>query len=385
MIKIKTAFESVKTSADVREASDKIVKLLQTKAILPEQLSIREIADAVLGIESVRNMMHASDGVAAMEAVAPVNSSAFTNITGNMIFEATVAAYEAAAPIAKFLVTEESSRRDGGRDIGLANIDDDVLVVEEGAEYPDMKFGEDYIDIPTSKKRGAKIGVTREAVFFDETGRILEQARGIGERMGTNKEKRILRTVLGLDNTFVRKGIARNTYVAAGDPRINLKAGTALTDWTSIDAAMAVFNEMNDDRTAAEPINVVPNMILAPQQLEWTAKRIFSATEIRQATQGGNLQTYSPNMLTQTVVLTSPWIKKLLVEAGVDPTVAGTRWYFGDFKRAFRYRTLFPLAFRAAVHDKDDFERDVVAQYRVDERGTPRIVAPWYVAQYNAA
>jgi hypothetical protein len=142
---------------------------------------------------------------------------------------------------------------------------------------------------------------------------------------------------------------------------------------------------MNDDRTSAEPINVVPNTILIPQQLEWTAKRIFSATEIRQATSSGNIQTYSPNMLTATTIITSPWIKKLLVDSGVNSTIASGRWFYGDFKRAFKYRTLFPLAFRAAMHDKDDFERDIVAQFRVDERGTPRIVAPWYVAQFDAA
>jgi hypothetical protein len=385
MIKLKTAFESVKTQADMRAACDKVVDLIKTKKISIDDLSIREIATSIIGTESVESMMKYSDGVAAMESVAPVNLSAFTNITGNLIFEGIVESFQAATPIGSLLVKEESARRDGGRDIGFANIDDDTLVVEEGEEYPDMKFGEDYIDIPTSKKRGAKIGLTREAIFFDETGKILDQARAIGERMGTNKEKRILRTVLGLDNTFSRKGVARSTYVASADPRINLQTGTPLVDWTSIDSAMNVFNNMNDDRTNPEPINVVPNTILVPQQLEMTAKRIFSATEIRHASSSGNIQTYSGNPLTATTIITSPWIKKLLMEAGASANVAGARWFYGDFKRAFRYRTLFPLAFRAAMHDKDDFERDVVAQFRVDERGTPRIVAPWYVAQYDAA
>ena len=385
MIKIKTAFESVKTQADMKAAAAKVVDLIKEKKININDLSLREVAEATLGVEAVCNMMRASDGVTAMESVAPANLSAFTNITGNMIFEGIVQSYEAASPIAASLVTPESSRRDGGRDIGYAPIDDDVLVVEEGEEYPDMKFGEDYIDIPTSKKRGAKIGITREAIFFDELGRIMEGAIAIGDRMGTNKEKRTLSMVLGLTNNFVRKGVARNTYVSAGDPRINLQAATPLVDWTSIDNALQMFNNMNDDRTNAEPIQVTPTTILVPQQLELTAKRIFAATEIRTGTNGGATQTYGPNMLKAPTVVTSPWIKKLLVDAGVNPTVAGSRWFYGDFRKAFKYRTLFPLAFRAAMHDKDEFERDVVAQFRVDERGVPRIVAPWYVGQFDAA
>lgn len=385
MIKIKTAFESVKTLADMKSAADKVVDLLKTGKIKAEELSLREVAEATLGVEAVCNMMRASDGVAAMEAVAPVNLSAFTNITGNMIFEGIVTSYNAVAPIASTLVTAEASRRDGGRDIGYASIDDNVLVVEEGEEYPDMKFGEDYVDIPTSKKRGAKIGITREAIFFDELGRIMEGAKAIGERMGTDKEKRTLRMILGITNGFVRNGVARNTYVGAADPRINLQGTTPLVDWTSIDSANQMFNNMNDDRTNPEPIDVQPNTILVPMQLQTTAKRIFTATEIRTGSNSGNTQTYGPNMFTAPTIVSSPWIKKLLLEAGISDPVASARWYYGDFKKAFKYRTLFPLAFRAAMHDKDEFERDVVAQFRVDERGTPRIVAPWYVGQFNAA
>lgn len=386
-IKLKTAFESVKTTADMRAACDKIVTLIKEKKIDINQLSLREIADSTLGVEAVRQMMQVDDSKLALESVAPVNLSAFTNITGNLVFEAAVTAYDMASPIGSELVTQETAKRDGGRDIGFANIDDTVLVVQEGEEYPDMKFGEDYVDIPTSQKRGAKIGLTREAVFFDETGRILEQARAIGERMGTNREVRTLRTVMGLDNSFKRQGVSRNTYVATGggDPRVNLQAATPLVDWTSVDAAQQLFNNMGDDRVTKEPIQVTPKIILVPQQLEMTARRLFSATEIRTGSAGGNVQTYSPNQLVRPIIVTSPWVKKILVDAGVNSTIAGGRWFYGDFKRAFKYRTLFPLGFRAAMHDKDDFERDVVAQFRVDERGVPRVVAPWYVAQFDAA
>jgi hypothetical protein len=385
-IKLITAFESVKTTADMLAAEAKVVALIKDKKILPDQISIRDVFESCFGSKAIAGLMEGTDSsrFLAREAVAPVNLSAFTNITGNLLFEAGVEAYKAAMPVGDSLVTAETSRRDGGRDIGLALIDDDAMIVEEGEEYPDARYGEDYVDIPTSKKRGLKIGLTREVIFFDETAQVLTRAREISERLGTNKEKRILRMVLGVDNNYKRNGVALNTYTGAGN-RINLKGTTALVDWTSLDAAEQMFADMKDDRVNPEPVDVQPNTILVPKELSWTARRIFTATELRTGTNGGNTQTYSPNMLTQTATVTTPWFKKILTDAGVAANVASARWYYGDFKRAFRYRTLFPFQFISASHDKDEFERDVVAQFRVSERGVPRVVAPWYVGQFNAA
>jgi hypothetical protein len=356
-----------------------------------EKLSIRDVAEATLGDDVMRKLGKTqSEGFLSVgsESVDPTNLSAFTNITGNMIFEATLDSFKAAGLVGDQLVTAESSTRDGGRDTGLAEIDDDAMVVPEAHEFPDVTFGEDYVEIPTSVKRGMKIGITRELLFFDQTGKILDMARSIGDRMGVNKEKRILDMVLGVTNGFIRKGVARNTYVAAGggEPRPNLLGGNALVDWTDIDAVMQLFDAMGDDRATPEPIMVEPKQMLVPRALEYTAKRILNATDIRVGSDTANTQTYSTNPAAGALsVISTPWFTKRLVAAGVDPTVAAGRYYVGDFKRAFKYRTLFPLQTIAAQHDKDAFERDVVAQFRTSERGVPRIVAPWYVAQFNAA
>lgn len=379
-------FESCKTDADVREAEAKVCDLIKSKKLKADELSIYDIAESTLGREGMRAMREAGSEecfVGVKEAVSPVNLSAFTNITGNLIFEGAVEAYKAPEFVGDMLVTAENARRDGGTDIGLAPIDDDVLVVKEGEEFPNMKFGEDYIGIPTSVKRGAKIGITRELVFFDETGKILDMARTIGGRLGVNKETRILRTVLGIDNSFTRKGTAINTYLSTGN-RVNLKTSFVLQDWSDIDEALQLFADMADDRTSAEPIMVTPTTLIVPAALQFTAKRILNATELRQVTNTNNT-TISGNVVPGMSVVTSPWITKVLVASGISAANANKHWYMGDFKKAFRYRTLFPFQVRAAQHDKDDFERDVVAQFRVDERGTPRIVAPWYAARFYDA
>lgn len=380
--------KSATTETEMRERVAVIVDAIKTKDLKVEELSIRDIAEATLGEAGMRAMAKQPNAAGfqmtqMQEAVAPVNLSAFSNITGQLIYQGVYDAYSAPEYIGDTLVTNENSREDNTRVPGLDPIDDDAAIVDEGGEYQDVKFGEDYIDIPQSKKRGLKIGVTREAVFFDRTGQVLEMARSVGERLGLNREKRILKTVLGIDNSYKRKGTAVDTYITTGN-RIN-DLTNALTDYTSFDTAMKAFADMRDDRKDPEPIVVNPKQLLVNDALMYTTRNILRSTEIAVAPAVSNSASKMPNpysgMLAQ---VGSPWVRKLLTGATTNSQTnsaaeAATFWYIGDFKRAFRYRTLFPLSVIAAQNDVAQFERDVVAQFRADERGVPYIWAPWYV------
>ena len=381
-----SVFEGAHTPAEVQERTDLVLEAIKSKKLPVKDVSIRDVAEATLGIDGLRRLAHASDEScfqAVKEAVAPVNLTAFTNITGQMIYQGVYEAYSAPEFIGEQLVTTETSREDNTRVPGLAEIDEDAMVVEEGGEYPDVKYSEDYIDIPQSKKRGLKIGVTREMVFFDRTGQVMEMAQRVGEVLGLNKERRIMDVVVGIDNTFKRKGVTRNTYVSAAedatDPRIN-EITQALSDWTSIDAAMQAFEAMSNDAKNNRPIMVTPRVLLVTAAKVMTAKNILNSTEIRVTQSGAATQTIAANPVAGMVqVITSPWLKRRLVAAGVGAAAADKYWYLGDPKRAFRYRTLFPMQVLSASHDKDAFERDVIAQYRADERGVAYVYAPWYM------
>lgn len=388
------AFRNKTTEVEMRETAAIVVDAIKTGEIKLSDISLRDIAESTLGEAGMRVLAKQPEGGLVVdkmsEAVAPVNLSLFSNITGQMIYQGIYEAYSAPEYIGEQLVTMETSREDNTRVPGIAPIDDDAIEVEEGGEYPDVKFGEDYIDIPQSKKRGLKIGVTREAVFFDRTGQVLEQARTVGDRLALNREKRILRTVLGIDNTFKRKGVARDTYVTAAenanDPRKN-EIVQELTDYTALDTVMATFAAMKDDRKTGEPIVVNPKLMLVNDALTYKARDILKATEVTLnpgVTSG--VSTRMPNPYSgQSVLVASPWVKALLVAAGVSAANAAKYWYMGDFKKAFRYRTLFPLQVIAAQNDKDSFDRDVIAQFRADERGVPYVWAPWYVVNAHGA
>lgn len=384
-------FSSITTKEARKATGDRVINLIKEGKIKVKDLSIFDVARATLGDSTMMKLqgMDAENvAVGLRESVDPVNLTQFSDITQLMVLEGAMEAYQSPDYIGDKLVKAESSRRDVIRKPGLALIDDDALVVPEGEEYPTVKFGQDFQDLPQSQKRGLKIGVTREAIFFDETGDILSRAAGIGERIGTNKEKRILRTFLGLTNNYNRNGVARNTYVSAADPRINKISGNPLSDWHSVDNASQLFTGMTDDRTrnvVGEPIQVTPDTLVVSKYKLLTAMQIMQATMVRKATNAAVDQTYSANPLNMLPLapLTSVWLDWLLVnEGGVSVANAKEYWTIGQPKKAFTYRTLFPFQMLTApANATDEFERDVLVQYRGSERGVCYVEAPWYVVQ----
>lgn len=391
MAKLYDLFSNITTKEAKKATGDRVLNLIKEGKIKVKDLSILDIARATLGdsaLMKIQSMDADSVAVGLRESVDPVSLNSFSDITQLLVLEGAMEAYNAPEYIGSMLIKEETSRRDNVRKPGIALIDDDALVVPEGEEYPDVKFNQDYQDLPTSQKRGLKIGVTREAIFFDETGMITTRAASIGERIGTNKEKRILRTFLGLTNNYNRNGVARNTYVAASDPRVNKIASNPLTDWHSVDTANQLFTGMTDDRVrnlVGEPIQVTPDTIVVSKYKVMTAIQIMQATMVRRATNAAVDQTYSANPLNMLPMapLTSVWLDWLLVnEGGVSATNAKEYWTIGQPKKAFTYRTLFPFQMVTAPPNATaEFERDVLLQYRGSERGVCYVEAPWYVVQ----
>ena len=78
--------------------------------------------------------------------------------------------------------------------------------------YPHLGFGEDYIETPSTTKRGFIVPVTKEAIFFDRTHLVLSRAAEVGEVLGLNKEKRLIDLVIGVTNNYKWKGTTYNTY-----------------------------------------------------------------------------------------------------------------------------------------------------------------------------
>src|SRR3990167_9322330 len=86
------------------------------------------------------------------------------------------------------LIPTQTTQFSGEKIAGIANLGDLAEVVDENTDYPLMGTGEDYIETPETKKRGFIVPITKEAIFFDRTGELLNKCGKVGDSLRLNKE-----------------------------------------------------------------------------------------------------------------------------------------------------------------------------------------------------
>lgn len=357
----------------------------------PSDFSLRELFQYVVsdGFELLEELNpNRPNRMSLLEAGTAVDTSAFSNITGQIVYTRVMEDYMAPGYIGESLVENIPTSFDGEKIPGITDLGDVVQEIKESERYPTAGVSEFWIETPQTKKRGIIVPVTKEAIFFDRTGDVLRKAGAVGEAMRISKEKRILDTVLGITTSYRRNGgTAQATY---GDSHTNgdfdnLAASNALVDWTDIEAALLVFDGLTNPDTG-EPIMVMPTQIIVPSALFFTAKRIVSATEIREGSGAAfaadptdNIQTVtiSGNPIGNLEILSNPYVKAR--------TSSASTWFIGEFRKAFAYMENWPMTVtEAPVNSEDEFHRDVVAQWKVSERGAPAVLEPRAVVKCTA-
>lgn len=306
-----------------------------------------------------------------------VSTTAFTNLTGQIVYSRIMENFKAAEYIGDQLVETIPTQFDGEKIPGVSLIGDKAAVVPEGKPYPTAGLAESWVETPQTVKRGLIVGVTQEAIFFDRTYLVLKNAGEVGDTIMISKEKRILDGALGISTLYKRNGAApAATY---GDtPFDNLCASNALVDYTDIENVDLLFEAMVDPITG-EPITVVPNTIIYPGALDKTVRRIVNGTEVRQGTYNGTPVTVSPNPLAryQYNLLTSPQVKAR--------TGSASTWFYGQPKKAFAYMQNWPLTVTQAPSNSEaEFTHDVVSRFKVSERGAFAVIEPRYMAKSTA-
>lgn len=350
----------------------------------PNEVSIREVAKATMGDDFVERCNPTSkagfsEGENLLEAGEAVDSTAFSNISGQLIYTQLMDRFEQPEFIASRLVRTVDTPFNGEKIPGIEGLGDSAKDVKEGEDYPEASFGDDYRETPVTTKRGLIVSVTRETIFFDRTGQVLDTAASVGESLALRKEYRIIDMILGITNNYNWRGTAYNTYNAS-TPWANVLASTPLVDWTDIDEANQKFVNMVDPNTG-EPIIVRANQILVMPAKQMTSEHILNATETRvgdgasQTTQriGAN-----PVGNGRYSVFSSPFIyKRLLAALETNAAKAQLFWFIGDFARAFEYRQNWGMSVvRSPINSEADFNRDIVVRFKASERGAPAVAQP---------
>lgn len=356
---------------------------LQAGHLKPEDFSIRELAEALVpdGREWVRMLDPRSAGsVSVLEAGDGVDVTAFLNITGQVIYSKIMESYTQEAFICSKLVDAIPTRMDGEKIPGIGRIPDRIEEVAPGMPYPHLGFSEDYIETPSTTKRGFIVPVTKEAIFFDRTHLVLSRAAEVGEILGLNKEKRIADLVVGATNNYKWRGTTYNTYQGT-TPWINLVSANELVDWTNLDAAEQLFASMLDPNTG-EPVLLRGTTLLVMPAYRQVAHRIVNATQLTFSPDGSPTATFAPNPLNNYRVLDSRLVYNRIIASGTAASDA-KKWFFvGDFRRAFAYMENWPITVtQAPLGSEAEFSSDIVLRFKASERGAAAVLNPRYVVK----
>ncbi len=307
----------------------------------PDDFSLRDLAESLVpdGHHWVRMLDPRNSGsVGLLEAGEGVDVTAFLNVAGQLIYSKILEAYTQEAFVVSKLVDAIPTRLDGEKIPGIGPIGDAATEVHPGMPYPNVGFGEDYIETPSTTKHGLIVPVTKEAIFFDRTNLVLSRAAEVGEMLGLNKEKRLIDVVIGAINNYKWKGTSYQTYYAAGDdgPWVNELADQELVDWTNVDAAEQLLAEILDPNTG-DPVLIQPNAVLVMPAYRHAANRVFRATEITFGAADSATATTAANPLSGYQVVDSRLAYRRILASGVSADEAKQWWFLGDFRRAFAY------------------------------------------------
>ncbi len=349
----------------------------------PEDFSIRDLAEALVpeGRQWVRMLdPRAGGGVSVLESSDGVDVTAFLNVTGQVVYSKILDAYTQESFVASRLIQTIPTRLDGEKIPGVSRVSDTIDVVGPGMPYPNLGFGEDYIETPSTSKRGFIVPVTKEAIFFDRTHLVLSRAAEVGEVLGLNKEKRILDLVVGVTNNYKQNGAAYNTYNAS-TPWKNQLAANELVDWTDVDAAEQLFADILDPATG-EPVLVRGTTVLVMPAYRHAAHRVFNAAEITYTGSGAPSATTCANPLGNYRVHESRLAYRRIIASGVAAADAKKWWFIGDFRKAFAYMENWPITVtQAPLGSEADFNNDVVLRFKASERGAAAVLNPRYVVK----
>lgn len=376
-----------------------VLEALETEQLVPADFSLRDVFEAFVvndsGEQVGRDVLDecfapgSNKSFVKMEAAGAVSSDAFTNISGQVLFNTFLKSYQSEDFVFTNMIPTIPTVFSGERIPGISDIGDKAMIVAEGETYPLAGVNENYIDTPQTVKRGVIVPVTKEAVFFDRTGLLLDRASKVGTALGINKEKRAIDCVIDENTTAHRykwRGTVYGTYQTS-TPWINDKTSNGLVDWTNIDAVELLLAAITDPDTG-EPVMIMADTLMVAPQLFKAASRILNATNINVSVGGfattGNLsRTNAPNPIGMGQYTSN----YKLVSTRLMPTrsAVDTDFWLGNPKQACAYMQNWPITItQAPPNSEEEFNRDIFYRFKAGERGAYFVRDPRFLSRSAA-
>lgn len=383
----------------------------------PRSIPIQRLAQLVLGVNWHEGLQRAAGSRggntlfddAAGGAVTPStfnNISGWNPLVGGLLMATMMDTYQSPQWIGDSLMSHESIPVNGGKAIGIGGVRTPTDLIEPGMAIPTAGLTEMWVNIQQSRKKGLTLKLTVEAQASDISGRLAAEAQGVAEGVRRQKEYIQAATVLGTVNTYQYKvdpsATPNPTYQASGvtptaaAPGYNyvnqLPTGNDLVNTTQVDLARGLLTAMRHPETG-EPIVLDGTDLLVMPKKDWKVRAIVRGSSIERLTpsyEGVALSERSfadYNPVANCQVHSSPYFLKALTDAdkgNVAESTASKYWYYGDFKRAFRYRSILPFTIYDSYADTNASlaEFGVVAQFVCMEFGISYVLEPRAVVQY---
>jgi len=350
-----------------REELNRLVKaeldsLFEEGKIKPDEFSVKGLFEELVVSENP-DITSTSSAERIAEAV---TTTAFPTITSSVIHNTIIPAYELEVGDLASLCREAPATKTANDKVAGFTTGGGPERRLETMAYQETDFGEKYIEIDLSDF-GRIISLTREAIYDDRTGQLLDRARDIGEKGGQHRALMIAETIEVAPRTafgesasraFVYKGTAltasqfySSDHSSVADKQTNDNVDTTALSFTGIDALNTLFQGMVDEN--GDRIIIRPKTLLVPPALWTTAtKLMFGATDPDQV--GAQVNPF-----------------KGMYDLKQSPYLSSsTKYYLGDFQKQLLWLWVWkPETAVQTANSEVAFSSQIIQRYRFDYNG----------------
>ncbi len=340
----------------------------RSKGVNFRYLPMRNLVEACLDEAGIDNSVLENDDISVIAEA--VGSSSFPNITKFLVHSEAIPAFERKEERVAPLFTELTATRTDIERIPGFTTPEGMRLTAPQEPIRRSKIAEKYAEIKIDKFTNS-IDLTKEAIFNDRLGQLIQRASDIGQAAGVQFEKMLIQTIEILERTLLegresstveaaifdgnntsRANFYKNDHsaVAGLGGQVNDNLQTNVLGIAGLDAAMVLFSAMVDE--SGFEIAVTPSILLVHPSKVLTAWEITNSVS-RPDSGNDAANFFGPNGARSFQVIESTFIG------------TSTQWYLGDFKKQvivdYWQRPNIQMASKS---HPDVFERDIVMAWK---------------------
>ena len=275
-------------------------------------------------------------------AEAAIDNTGFTALNNTVLASIIINAYNATGGLVADQLMMPYPTNHETENVPGFNEPTGIDVYAENAAKPDTAITNKYVTLQKLSKIGGRVFLTREAVFYDQTGLLLQRANTIGSQIALHREHILLAGIADTSSyTPVATPVTTFAYYPSGSRTslwtgVNTFESNALVDYSNIEKAINNLRKQTDSRgERLSDNNNTPYEILLPGDLEVTAQKIFTATNLETNPGGANNTRFN-----------NPYSNIRVYVSNVLNSINPNTWYIagaGGFSKQFIRKITFPL------------------------------------------